>query len=228
MKRLNMENNKVLDAFNDASDKYDNYRKQAIPNMELYYNTAIELTQNYDKPKILDLGAGTGILTQLLYDKHPESDITLIDLSTQMLKKARKKFQEQNFKYIEADYLTYEYNEKYDIVISSLSIHHLTDDEKQNLYRKIYSILNDGGIFINADQVSGQTPYTEQIFKDKDTSHLSKQNIPEEEKEVLRDRRKLDKPSRLTDTIKWYEEIGFVNVDVYYKYYRYFVIAGEK
>lgn len=223
-----MENDKVEDAFNDASDKYDNYRKQAIPNMELYYNTAIELTQKYDKPKILDLGAGTGILTQLLYEKHPESDITLLDLSVQMLNKAKDKFKKQNFKYIIADYLSYDYNEKYDVVISSLSIHHLTDEKKQELYKKVYSILNDGGIFINADEVYGQSEETEQIFKNKDSSHLNKQDIPEEEKEVLRQRRKLDRPSRLTDTIRWYEDIGFVNVDVYYKYYRYFVIAGEK
>lgn len=223
-----MENDKVEDAFNDASDKYDKYRKQAIPNMELYYNTAIELTQKYDKPKILDLGAGTGILTQLLHEKHPESDITLLDLSVQMLNKAKDKFKKQNFKYIIADYLSYDYNEKYDVVISSLSIHHLTDEKKQELYKKVYSILNDGGIFINADEVYGQSEETEQIFKNKDSSHLNKQDIPEEEKEVLRQRRKLDRPSRLTDTIRWYEDIGFVNVDVYYKYYRYFVVAGEK
>ena len=223
-----MDNDKVEDAFNDASDKYDNYRKQAIPNMELYYNTAIELTQKYDKPKILDLGAGTGILTQLLHEKHPESDITLLDLSVQMLNKAKLKFKKQKFKYIIADYLRYDYNEKYDVVISSLSIHHLTDEKKQELYKKVYSILNDGGIFINADEVYGQSEVTEQIFKNKDSSHLNKQDIPEEEKEVLRQRRKLDRPSRLTDTIRWYEDIGFVNVDVYYKYYRYFVIACEK
>ena len=49
---------KVLTAFNDASDDYDKYRKQAIPNMDIYYNTVVKLTENYEKPKILDLGAG--------------------------------------------------------------------------------------------------------------------------------------------------------------------------
>lgn len=219
---------KLVDAFNKASEDYDKYRKQAIPNMDIYYNTVVKLTQNYENPKILDLGAGTGILTELLYEKHPNSDFTLIDLSTDMLNIARNKFKKHDFKYIEANYLTHDFQDKYDVIVSSLSIHHLTDDEKRMLYKRIYDTLKPNGIFINADQVRGATDYTEEIYKKQDATHLQKQDIPEEEKEILRNRRKLDKPAKLLDTIKWYDEIGYKNVDVYYKYYRYFVIAGEK
>lgn len=223
-----MENNEVLDAFNEASGDYDKYRKQAIPNMDIYYNTLIELTENYEKPKILDLGAGTGILTELLNRQHPDAEITLVDMSRDMLNVARRKFADKNFKYIEADYLGYDFDERYDLVVSSLSIHHLTDGDKRLLYGKIYDILEEGGLFINADQVCGQTPETEMIYKKKDSGHLNKQDMPEEEKEVLRKRRLLDKPAKLSDTMVWYEDIGYRNVDIYYKYYRYFVIAGQK
>ncbi len=228
MRSDKMENDKVLDAFNAASSDYDKYRKQAIPNMDIYYNTVIKLTQEYENPKILDLGAGTGILTELLYKQHPNSEITLVDLSEDMLNIAKEKFREHDFRYVIADYLRHDFEEEYDIVVSSLSIHHLTDEEKIVLYTKIYNILSQGGVFINADQVNGATDYTEQIYKKQDADHLDKQNIPEEEKQILRDRRKLDKPAKLSDTIRWYEDIGYKNVDVYYKYYRYFVIAGEK
>ncbi|WP_461435863.1 class I SAM-dependent methyltransferase [Methanosphaera sp.] len=223
-----MENKEVVDAFNKASTDYDKYRKQAIPNMDIYYNTVVNLTKNYSDPKILDLGAGTGILTELLYKQHPNSDITLVDLSTEMLNIAKDKFNDKNFKYIEADYLTHDFDKDYDIIVSSLSIHHLTDEEKKVLYKRIYNFLRTGGVFINADQVCGATEYTEEIYKKEDASHLNRQNIPEKEKDILRQRRLLDKPAKLLDTIQWYEDIGYKNVDVYYKYYRYFVIAGEK
>lgn len=223
-----MENKEVVDAFNKASTDYDKYRKQAIPNMDIYYNTVVNLTKNYSNPKILDLGAGTGILTELLYKQHPNSDITLVDLSTEMLNIAKNKFNDKNFKYIEADYLTHDFDKDYDIIVSSLSIHHLTDEEKKVLYKRIYNFLRTGGVFINADQVCGATEYTEEIYKKEDASHLNRQNIPEKEKDILRQRRLLDKPAKLLDTIQWYEDIGYKNVDVYYKYYRYFVIAGEK
>ena len=223
-----MENKEVVDAFNKASTDYDKYRKQAIPNMDIYYNTVVNLTKNYSDPKILDLGAGTGILTELLYKQHPNSNITLVDLSTEMLNIAKNKFNDKNFKYIEADYLTHDFDKDYDIIVSSLSIHHITDEEKKVLYKRIYNFLRTGGVFINADQVCGATEYTEEIYKKEDASHLNRQNIPEKEKDILRQRRLLDKPAKLLDTIQWYEDIGYKNVDVYYKYYRYFVIAGEK
>ena len=223
-----MENKEVVDAFNKASTDYDKYRKQAIPNMDIYYNTVVNLTKNYSDPKILDLGAGTGILTELLYKQHPNSNITLVDLSTEMLNIAKNKFNDKNFKYIEADYLTHDFDKDYDIIVSSLSIHHLTDEEKKVLYKRIYNFLRTGGVFINADQVCGATEYTEEIYKKEDASHLNRQNIPEKEKDILRQRILLDKPAKLLDTIQWYEDIGYKNVDVYYKYYRYFVIAGEK
>ena len=196
--------------------------------MDIYYNTVVNLTKNYSDPKILDLGAGTGILTELLYKQHPNSNITLVDLSTEMLNIAKNKFNDKNFKYIEADYLTHDFDKDYDIIVSSLSIHHLTDEEKKVLYKRIYNFLRTGGVFINADQVCGATEYTEEIYKKEDASHLNRQNIPEKEKDILRQRRLLDKPAKLLDTIQWYEDIGYKNVDVYYKYYRYFVIAGEK
>lgn len=223
-----MENDKVLEAFNKASNDYDKYRKQTIPNMEIYYNTVVKLTKEYQNPEILDLGAGTGILTEMMYKQHPNSNITLVDLSAEMIKIAKEKFKDKDFEYIECDYLNYDFKRKYDIIVSSLSIHHLTDEEKKSIYKKIYNLLNPGGVFINADQVKGATPYTEQIYKRQDEMHLAKQEMPEEEKEILRERRKLDKQATLLDTIGWYDEIGYKNVDIYYKYYRYFVIAGEK
>lgn len=224
-----MEKNKIKDAFNDGSGEYDNFRRNVIPLMDAFYNAAVELTQGFENPKILDLGAGTGILTELLHEAYPDSEITLMDMSSKMLELAKDKFKNiTNFEYIEADYLTEDFGQKYDIVISSLSIHHLSDVEKQFLYRKIHDNLTEGGIFINADEVVGLTSKTEQMYKDKENGYLQRQNIPQKQKNILLERRKLDKPSTMLNNIKWFEEIGYKNVDVFYKYYRYFVIYGEK
>lgn len=224
-----MQEEKIEKAFSQASKDYDKYRKQAIPLMDEYYNTVVELTENFTNPKILDLGAGTGILTNLLYKIHPDSEFTLLDFSDEMLKIAKNKFSSHaNFKYTKANYLTHDFMEKYDIVVSSLSIHHLEDYQKKVLYSKVYDILNNGGIFINADEVLGSTQKIEQIYKNKENSHLQSQAMPKKEKDILLERRKLDKPATMLDNIKWFEEIGYKNVDVFFKYYRYFVIAGEK
>ena len=67
-----------------------------------------------------------------------------------------------------------------------------------------------------------------ELYKQQDEQYLNKQDMPEKEKQVLRNRRKLDQPATLQDTINWYETIGYRDVDVFFKYYRYFVIRGQK
>lgn len=132
-----MENKEVKTAFNNAADNYDTNRKEIIPHMDVYYQTAVELTKKFNNPSILDLGAGTGILTELLHQSHPQSRITLVDMSANMLDKAKNKFNNiDNFTYIEDNYLTMDFKDNYDIIISSLSIHHLNDKENTRYTRE--------------------------------------------------------------------------------------------
>ncbi|MBE6493536.1 MAG: class I SAM-dependent methyltransferase [Methanosphaera stadtmanae] len=224
-----MENNKVKSAFDKAAESYDKNRTKIIPLMEIFYNTAVELTKKFENPRILDLGAVTGLLTQLLYETHQKSQFTLIDLSEEMLSIAKKRFNGlNNFKYILGDYLKTDFDGKYDVIISSLSIHHLTADEKQKLYKKIYEHLNNGGIFINADKVLGNTDKTEQMYISMENDYLEYQDITQEEREIIYERRKLDIPSTLADNLKWFDKIGFINCDVFFKYYHYLVMYAEK
>ncbi|RAP50468.1 MAG: hypothetical protein BZ133_05505 [Methanosphaera sp. SHI613] len=224
-----MENVKVKDAFNDAADSYDSNRKEIIPNMGIYYQTAVELTKDYENPTIMDLGAGTGILTELLHKLHPQSKITLVDMSANMLNKARSKFKDiSNFSYVEDNYLTMDFQQTYDVIISSLSIHHLNDEEKYTLYDKIYHSLNNNGVFINADEVKAPSDTLERLYVEKETNHLLKQDLTNDEKEQILYRRTLDIPSTLDDNLSWLKDIGYSNVDVIYKYYRYFVLYGQK
>ena len=224
-----MENKEVKTAFNNAADNYDTNRKEIIPHMDVYYQTAVELTKKFNNPSILDLGAGTGILTELLHQTHPQSRITLVDMSANMLDKAKNKFNNiDNFTYIEDNYLTMDFKDNYDIIISSLSIHHLNDKEKYTLYRKIYQHLNNQGVFINADEVIAPTDTLEKLYVEKETTHLLKQDLTNDEKEEILYRRTLDTPSTLKDNLTWLDDIGYENVDVIYKYYRYFVLYGQK
>ena len=224
-----MENKKVKSAFDKAAESYDKNRTKIIPLMEIFYNTAVELTNKFENPRILDLGAGTGLLTQLLYEKHPESEFTLIDLSEEMLNVAKERFSDLiNFQYILGDYLATDFNGKYDIIISSLSIHHLTSKEKQTLYKKIYEHLNPKGVFINADKVLGNTDKTEEMYISRENEFLENQDITPEERNIVYERRKLDIPSTLEDNLKWFKDIGFINCDVFFKYYHYLVMYAEK
>ena len=50
------------------------------------------------------------------------------------------------------------------MVISGLAIHHLDDEAKKKLFKTIHKLLNDGGLFINADQVLGENDFSEALY----------------------------------------------------------------
>lgn len=153
--------------FDENAEHYDKIRKLIIPCFDDLYNITTELANSKkENPKILDLGAGTGLLTKYLLEKYRGAEFTLIDLSEEMLKIAKNRFKgNTNFKYVVADYSTYDLVNSFDMVVSSLSIHHLEDEDKEKLYKKVYNILNPGGIFLNADQVIGPTPNIDKSYQ---------------------------------------------------------------
>ena len=64
----------------------DMQRNELIPLMDIFYGTAVELIKiNNKKGKILDLGAGTGLLTKLVIKKYPNTKYTLVDIADEML-----------------------------------------------------------------------------------------------------------------------------------------------
>ncbi len=146
--------------FNNISRRYDSQRKLLIPCFDDFYAAAYPLVKQLQSPaRLLDIGAGTGLFSYFIYEQLPQLDFTLLDISDAMLQVARQRFEGlPNFHFIEADFAVAPLTGKYDIVISALAIHHLEDAEKVNLYRNVFDVLNPGGIFINADQVSGRTP----------------------------------------------------------------------
>ena len=84
----------IEDQFNLIAEEYDMNRRKFIPCFEDYYkNTTKFIVSNIHKPKrILDLGAGTGLLSYFWYLYFPASEYVLVDIADDMLQVARKRF----------------------------------------------------------------------------------------------------------------------------------------
>ncbi|MET3290959.1 UNVERIFIED_CONTAM: tRNA (cmo5U34)-methyltransferase [Brevibacillus sp. OAP136] len=221
---------KVIERFDDIASEYDQQRRKLIPCFDDFYRIPVSVASTTkESPTILDIGAGTGLFSSFLLEKYPEAKLTLIDISEKMLEVAKSRFTNQpNVTYIVDDYTKHEFADTYDIVISSLSIHHLTDAEKKNLYAKIFSIMNNDSLFINADQVLGHTPYIEAMYKDDWKKKVESSGLSATELSSAYERTKLDKMSPLNEQITWLKDIGFSDVDCVYKYFNFAVLFGRK
>jgi tRNA (cmo5U34)-methyltransferase len=102
--------------------------------------------------RILELGVGTGTLTELLLSEFPHSHVTGIDLSPKMIARARRKLKGYQDRVELVDGPLEEFREgRFDAVVSALAIHHLSDPEKWRLFRRIYRSLPPGGYFGDGD-----------------------------------------------------------------------------
>lgn len=216
--------------FDAVSRKYDEQRKKLIPCFDDFYEISVSVASvDTENPSILDVGAGTGLLSAFLMERYPEASFTLIDISEKMLDMAKDRFRgNSEIKYIAADYSKYDFTEKYDIVVSALSIHHLEDEDKKELYKRSYSILKENGIFINSDQVHGETPFIEKLNKETWRQYVENSDLTEEEIKSAYERTKLDKDLRLDQQLDWLREAGFSDVSCIYKYYQFAVMFGKK
>jgi len=221
----------VRQAFDAIASEYDAERRWIVPGYDDFYQAAVMAADwPGERPRILDIGAGTGALSALFLGRYPRADITLMDFSAGMLEIAAKRFHKNEHVYLVVrDYRHLDLQGSYDIVCSALSIHHLETADKQRLFRKIGAALNPGGIFVNADQVMGETPdqhrrnmaYWEDFLR---TGPLAEDVVTR----AMHRRDTLDLMEKLSDQISWLREAGFTGVDVMYKNRMLAVIRGRK
>ncbi|TVX92433.1 class I SAM-dependent methyltransferase [Paenibacillus agilis] len=221
---------KVKSQFDEAAQQYDQQRKMLIPCFDDFYKVSVSLASAAtSSPNILDLGAGTGLFSSFLLQKYPEANLTLIDLSEKMLEIAKLRLKGYtSVNYSVDDYTNYISDVKFDIIISGLSIHHLTDTDKQTLYKNIYMNLKPNGVFINADQVLGDTPFVNSLYKNDWKQKVEVSGLSRPELDSAYERMKLDKMSPLQTQLDWMKKSGFSEVDCMYKYFNFVVLYAKK
>ncbi|MCK9152461.1 class I SAM-dependent methyltransferase [Methanobacterium alcaliphilum] len=219
--------------FDSEAAKYDGFILKIIPayvEMTDALTSAIPFDEK--KPiKILDLGCGTGNISKKLKTRYPNSRITCVDMAENMIKMAQNKLSDfSEISYVLSDFRKLVMDEDYDVVISSLALHHLeTNEDKKKFYKKIYSALIQGGVFYNADTVLGPTEYLQNLYLDKWKQFMNL-NISMEEinNKWIPLHHKEDKPAKMGEHIEWLKEVGFKNVEVVWKYYNHGVYGGIK
>ncbi len=220
--------NKIKNHFEKEAEMYDGIIKNLIP----YYHLMVEALVNAlpfdssEKIEVIDLGCGTGTISRAVKDTYPEAEITCVDISQNMLQIAAERLRDtKNASFINSSFYDFSFDKKYDAVVSSLALHHLvTKEDKYDFYKKIYSSINSGGIFINADVVLASTDVLQKRYMEQWKSFML-QNVQRDEAENkwIPKYYEEDRPISMIEHIDMLRDAGFKIVDVVWKYYNYAV-----
>jgi tRNA (cmo5U34)-methyltransferase len=221
----------VKDHFEEEADEFDKIILRLIPHYtEMIEALVMSIPFERDRQiKVIDLGCGTGTIAHKVKTVFPNSHISCLDIAENMIKMAQVKLGGDINYYIN-DFYEFNFDKKYDVIISSLALHHLAKDEdKIKFYRKIYDALIDNGIFYNADVVLGSNSHLQDLYMTKWKAFMKK-NVPSDEIENkwIEKYKTEDRPTSLINHIDWLKDIGFKNIDVVWKYYNYCVYGGYK
>src|SRR5208337_2023194 len=122
----------VRDAFNSDANIYDRSRRQIVPCFDELYGTAAGLVPfpREQRFEVLDLGAGTGVLSEFIAAKFPRAEFLLADIAPEMLKLARERFARLSGGNPRLHYRLLDHGQdpipgNFDAIVSGLSIHHL-------------------------------------------------------------------------------------------------------
>ena len=217
--------------FNLIAEEYDINRKKFIPCFDDYYKSTTKfIVSNIAEPKrILDLGAGTGLLSYFWYRYCPASEYVLVDIADDMLQVARKRFAGIDTVSCQVSDYSREFpDQDFDVIISALSIHHLEKEDKEKLFARIYDKLPEGGLFVNYDQFCAGQAGMDEWFDTYWENQLADSGLTKRDIELWKERRKLDRECSVEEETAMLYNNGFQSVKCVYSCQKFSVIIAGK
>ena len=197
---------RMSDFFAKRIDIYDEHMINNVEGCKNGYIKLAELIPDTAR-NLLDLGCGTGLELDRIFQRFPDISVTGIDLSSEMLKKLSGKYPDKDIFLIEGSYLGRDFGyRRYDTAISFETMHHMTHGEKTLVYKAIWSALKPGGLYIECDYMV-LTQAEEDALYAQNTMLRAKQNIQDGEYYHF------DTPCTVENQLKLLKEAGFYRVN---------------
>ena len=204
------------------------------------------LINNLEIPpkNFLDIGCGNGILSSVVFLKHPKIKGVLVDFYQPILEEAMFNLSkyEENSRYMNLDISNKKWmkgisrSAPFDLVVTGFTFHHQTDKRKKELYKEVFKLLSPGGLFVNIEQVALTSAWTKKVadrvlFKSIETFH-SKHNLEISLKQFLKNSKDVAEKANLLATAGsqcgWMRDAGYIDVDCYFKALNGVVLGGRK
>jgi tRNA (cmo5U34)-methyltransferase len=218
----------AAETFAAHAPEYTALRRRLVPGYDEFYGTAVDALRLAARPpeRILDLGAGTGLMSGHVLDAFPDARVELFDAAEPMLAEARSTLGDRVSAVHVADLAGALPVGPFDAVVSALAIHHLEHADKRRLFSRIHDVLAPGGTFVNAEQVAAPAAWLQNAYTERWLSACRGLGASESEIEASVHRQIHDRWADTGSQLSWLREAGFATVDCLYKRWGFAVYVG--
>jgi tRNA (cmo5U34)-methyltransferase len=205
------------DYYAEFSAGYAEKIRQLVPRYDEMVETILDLLQLAHPGGVLDIGAGVGNVSDQVLRGFPESHVTALDASPEMLQQARTLLAPHGTRatVVRHDIASYSPGRSFDAVFSNLVLHNLPPDMRRETLDAIRRWLEPGGVFIWGEMILHPDPAVQQHFARQRAEHALAAGCPQDfvdwnfEKEST-----LDHPWITARTLEELTAAGFDNPEV--------------
>jgi tRNA (cmo5U34)-methyltransferase len=217
-----------ISVFAAHAGDYDAQRRRLVPCFDEFYGTAVSVIGLREGPvgRVLDLGAGTGLMSAAVLQRYPQAELVLVDGAAEMLDQARERLPVGATTTVVADLREALPEGPFDAVVSALAIHHLEDPDKRDLFARVQDALRPGGVFVNAEQVIGPSSWLEEAHSSMWREACRVAGASEDEIAGAEERMRVDRCVDVATQLKWMHAAGMQDCECFFKHLHCAVLAG--
>jgi tRNA (cmo5U34)-methyltransferase len=230
----------------DTSKAFIEYGRYYVPEREFQISTMVDLipprNENFH---VLELACGEGRLAKAIMDQFPQAVAHGYDGSETMLRHAKERLASYGNRFDTAyfDLAAAEWRQppwSLHAVVSALAIHHLDGPQKQQLYLDVFKMLDHGGVFLIADISLPASKWGQRLAAktwdnivrqqaiELDGNETGFQHFRQQEWNLYRYPDPVDKPSGIYEQLRWLDQSGFSEVDLYWMRGGHAIFGGRK
>lgn len=215
--------------FHDRPDAYEDLIVGIVPDAQAFFGAVVSFVPG-GEISVLELGSGTGYVTEMVLRANPAAAVTCIDMDPAMLAVARRKETLRGVSFLEGDIRDVWPDDRFDLVVTSLCLHHLPDPDRAAVVARVHETLRPGGVFVNGDVFKGATPEEEEENCRLWRLAMAETGLPADEAAAMLARREQNAAG--LDTLPGYLQkmnaAGFGRIACPYRHSIYAIVAGDR
>lgn len=212
--------------FDNEVDRFSNLETGQVATMDAQISlellTASAKAIKPNATTVLDLGCGAGNYTLKMLSKAPNLECVLVDLSPNMLERAKLRVSEATtgkVETIQGDIRAIELPKNhFDIILAGAVLHHLREDaDWEFVFKKLYDSLTPGGCLLISDLLVQDHEGVNKIIWDRYGAYLQQHGGEDYQQKVFDYIEKEDSPRSMSFQLELMKNVGFSSVEILHK-----------